>query len=93
VPDDPPDDDAPEDPPEDEVPDDPDDEPPDDPDDEVEEDDELDVSSLPPHAAIAVALANKIAARVAMRPVGTGAIAAGGSVTSQNGHAVSLART
>jgi hypothetical protein len=90
-PDDAPDDDAP-DVPDDEVPDVPE-ELPEPPEDDVEDDDELDVSSLPPQAAIAVALANKIAARVATRPVGGARSSAGGRATSQNGHAVSLART
>lgn len=63
------------------------------PDDDVDDDDELDVSSLPPHAAIAVALANKIAARVATRPVAGALGRPTGSSASQNGHAVSLART
>lgn len=87
----PPLDDVPDDPP---LVEDPEDEAPDEPpDDDVEDDDELDVSSLPPHAAIAVALANKIAARVATRPVGGAGGVNAGSAASQNGHDASLART
>ena len=73
----------------------PEDEPPEDdpPDDEPPDDDELEVSSAPPHAAMAVALANKIAARVATRPVGGGFAVNAGSSASQNGQLVSLART
>jgi hypothetical protein len=92
VPDVPPEEDAPDVPPDDDVLD----EPPDDAVPDVPpdvDDDELDVSSLPPHAAIAVALAKRIAARVATRPVGAGSGLNAGSSASQNGHDVSLART
>lgn len=95
MPDDPPEDDVPDVPPDDDVPDDPLDPPelPDDDPPDVEDDDELDVSSLPPHAAITAALAKRIAARVATRPVGAGSGLNAGSSVSQNGHEVSLART
>jgi hypothetical protein len=83
-PDDPPDEEVPDDPPEDDVPDAP-------PDEDV--DDELDVSSLPPHAASAVALAKRIAARVATRPVGAGSGLYAGCSASQTGHERSIARS
>lgn len=60
---------------------------------DAEDDDELLVSSLPPHAAIAVAPAKRRAARVATRPCAAITGANAGSCASQNGHVASLART
>ena len=77
---------------------------------EVDEEEELDpededgfvvpvfcVSSLPPHAAMAVAPANRIAARVATRLAPPGCVHDAANVSSkavaQNGHAVSFERT
>jgi hypothetical protein len=65
---------------------------PDDPDEDADDVDELEellVSSFPPHAAIAVALAKRSAARVATRPCGASDGVNAGRVASQNGQRVS----
>jgi hypothetical protein len=63
------------------------------PDDDVDEDDELDVSSFPPQATIAVAPAKTNAARVMTGARATAVGVNAGRSVSQNGHAASLTRT